>query len=384
MKIGVVTFWWSNDNYGQLLQCWALQKQLRLLGHAPYLIRYSEYDRSKSSLKSRIIMKIKEVSLIGFIYKTLKFKGYLTNYIRDKQRNFDAFRKTYFEFSDYYYSSLKDIQENYPQADVYITGSDQVWAHLLDKEYNTIFFLNFGNKRIKRIAYAPSFGMDSYPERLMPTLKKALSRFDALSVRENSGIKICKDAGYEATHVLDPTILLPTKEYQILISQNKVNTPYIYIYSVNINNSRQLQWDALQRFASIHHLKTIATTATGYFPASEIFAGAEYDYSSIPQWLSNIKNAQLVITTSFHGVVFSILFHTNFVYFPIEGRFGRGNGRVISLLEMVGLLDRVYSPNVSFDDFYQTNIDWTLVENIIGAEREKSLYFLKKCLNSRR
>lgn len=327
-------------------------------------------------------MIIKEAPVIGLIYKTLKIKGFLTNYKRDKQRNFDAFRKTNFQFSDYYYSSLKDIQENYPQADAYITGSDQVWAHLLDTEYNTIFFLNFGNKRIKRIAYAPSFGMDSYPEPLMPTLKKALSRFDALSAREISGIKICKDAGYEATHVLDPTMLLPTREYQILISQNKVNTPYIYIYSVNINDSKQLQWEDLQRFASLHQLKTIVTTASGYFPAAEIFSGAEYDYSSIPQWLSNIKNAELVITTSFHGVVFSILFHTNFVYFPIEGKFSRGNGRVISLLEMVGLLDRIYSPNVSFDDFYQTNIDWTLVENIIGAEREKSLDFLKRCLNS--
>ena len=327
-------------------------------------------------------MKIKEAPVLGFIYKTLKIKGYLTKYKREKQRDFDVFRKKNLKFSEYYYSSLKDIQENYPQADAYITGSDQVWAYLLDKEYNTIFFLNFGNERIKRIAYAPSFGMECYPEGLVPELKKALSRFDALSAREISGVKICKDAGYEATHVLDPTILIPTSEYQTLIPQNKVKTPYIYIYSVNINDSKQLQWNALQRFASSHHLKTIATTASGYFPAAEIFAGAEYEYSSIPQWLSNIKDAEMVITTSFHGVVFSILFHTNFVYFPIEGKFGRGNGRVSSLLEMVGLSNRIYSPKVSFDDYYRTDIEWTRIEKIIDAERIKSLDFLKRGLNT--
>jgi len=376
MKIGILTLWWSNDNYGQLLQAWALQRQLYLLGHEPFLIRYSEYDRSKVSWKNKLIYEIKKIPLLGQLYKFFKINNYWTLYKRNKQRDFDGFRENNLSFSKQFYSSLNEFQEDYPVADAYIVGSDQVWAHLLDKEYNSIFFLNFGNKDTRRIAYAPSFGMECYPEQLMSKLNIALSRFDTLSVREISGAKICKDAGYEAVHVLDPTMLITPNEYRSLIVNKEEKYPYIYIYSININKAEQLKWEALQSFANSHQFRTITTTASGYFTADEIFGNTEYEYSTIPQWLSNIANAAMVVTTSFHGVVFSVLFHTKFVYFPIEGSYGRGNGRVLSLLNTLGLSNCIYNSSSSFDEMYNTEINWTEVDKVIELNRKESLKFL--------
>ena len=116
---------------------------------------------------------------------------------------------------------MTKIQQNPPQADCYITGSDQVWAQLLDNINNEGFFLNFGSSQIKRISYAASFAMTSYPQELKKKLKEKLSIFSAISVRESSGVEICKELGYNVSWVLDPTFLLEQSDYLSLKLKNK-------------------------------------------------------------------------------------------------------------------------------------------------------------------
>ena len=385
MKIGIITLWQSSDNYGQQLQCWALQQKLIKLGHEPYLIRYDiEHKFSKSS-KPSIFKKLLKLLLVYpivpfFIRKIRERKEQKLcdyNALRNVERNFANFRKENIIMSNQVYTSLQNLRENPPKADAYIVGSDQVWAFLLDKYENRVMFLDFGEESIKRIAYAPSFSMKSYPNKLKSLLKENLKRFDFLSVREQTGVSICKELGFNVKAVVDPTLLLGKNDYMDIKGLEVNDGCYIYLYYLNVTEEKEIEWELLKKYASRNGLKIIATPASGYIPGRELFDGAEYRYANIPQWISLIDNANMVVTTSFHGVVFCILHHTPFVYFPLKGRFARGNNRVLDLLKEVGLESRCYS---EFNKMMKENVDWDMVDFRLNDNRLKSLDYLHHAL----
>ena len=240
MKIGIVTFWQSDDNYGQLLQCWALQQVLLKMGHEPFLIRYNYhgyYDDAPSW------KRLARMILVWPYLKQMKRKRKIElNKINNICRDFDKFRDENLNMSDLYYASPDDLKNNPPQADAYIAGSDQVWAQLVGRKRSMPFFLDFGNFSTKRISYAPSFAMKTYPAKLNGKLKQALEKFDALSVREQDGVDICRNLGYDVTRVLDPTLLLEKRLYESLMSQRENQSPFIYIYSINIADAEEMRW----------------------------------------------------------------------------------------------------------------------------------------------
>lgn len=385
MKIGIITLWQSSDNYGQQLQCWALQQELIKLGHEPYLIRYDiEHKFSKSS-KPSIFKKLLKLLLVYpivpfFIRKIRERKEQKLcdyNALRNVERNFANFRKENIIMSNQVYTSLQNLRENPPKADAYIVGSDQVWAFLLDKYENRVMFLDFGEESIRRIAYAPSFSMKSYPNKLKSLLKENLKRFDFLSVREQTGVSICKELGFNVKAVVDPTLLLGKNDYMDIKGLDVNDGCYIYLYYLNVTEEKEIEWELLKKYATRNGLKIIATPASGYIPGRELFDGAEYRYANIPQWISLIDNANMVVTTSFHGVVFCILHHTPFVYFPLKGRFARGNNRVLDLLKEVGLESRCYS---EFNKMMKENVDWDMVDFRLNDNRLKSLDYLHHAL----
>lgn len=385
MKIGIITLWQSNDNYGQQLQCWALQQELIKLGHEPYLIRYDLEHKFSKSIKPSIFKKLLKLLLIYPIVpflirkirerKEQKLCDY--NALKNIERSFANFRKDNIIMSNQVYTSLQNLRENPPKADAYIVGSDQVWAFLLDKFENRVMFLDFGEKTTKRIAYAPSFSMPSYPDRLKSLLKNNLERFDFLSVREQTGVSICKELGFNVKAVVDPTLLLDKNDYTDIKWLDVNEGSYIYLYYLNVTEEKEVEWELLKKYALQNGLKIIATPASGYIPGRELFDGAEYRYASIPQWISLIDNANMVVTTSFHGVVFCIIHHTPFVYFPLKGRFSRGNNRVLDLLKEVGLESRCYS---EFNKIMKETIDWNMVDFRLNDNRLKSLDYLYQAL----
>lgn len=386
MKIGIITLWQSSDNYGQQLQCWALQQELIKLGHDPYLIRYDVEYRTRNN-KSPLWKKALKLVLIYPVIKSLKrrkirekeqlLKAY--NAKRNNERQFLSFRKDNFLVSDNIYSTLQELKDNPPEADAYIVGSDQVWAFTLDNYENRVMFLDFGDKKIKRIAYAPSFSMPSYPEKLKLVLKENLDRFDSLSVREQTGAKICNDIGCTAQVVVDPTMLLTSKDYSAIVNANTCGS-YIYLYYLNISNSEEVEWQQLHEFANNNNLKIIATPASGYIQGKELFDKVEYQYATIPQWLGFINGARLVVTTSFHGVVFCIIHRTSFIYFPLKGKYSRGNNRVIDLCKILGLSDYIWNESSSFDSLFHKIIDWENVDTRLKAIRIDSIDYLKNSL----
>lgn len=386
MKIGIITLWQSSDNYGQQLQCWALQQELIKLGHEPYLIRYDiehKFGKNKPSIMKKILKLLLVYPIVPFLMRKIKERKEQKlgayNALRNVERNFANFRKDNIIMSNQVYTSLQNLKETPPKADAYIVGSDQVWAFLLDNLENRAMFLDFGEKTTKRIAYAPSFSMPSYPDRLKSLLKNNLERFDFLSVREQTGVKICNELGFQSQTVLDPTLLLEKDSYATISSSESIGN-YIYLYYLNIKDAEEVQWYRLKQFAKKSKLKIIATPASGYIQGRELFDNVEYRYATIPQWINLINGARLVVTTSFHGVVFCILHHTPFVYFPLKGKFSKGNNRVLDLLIDLNLSDRIMKEGETFATIMKKELNWNNVDALLNKFRNLSEDFLKEAL----
>lgn len=382
MKIGIITFWQSNDNYGQVLQCFALQQQLIKLRHKPFLIKYVPLQKTvQTSIAEKLWKLIQIYPIFLKLRKMQKAKQAKAFTLKNRQRKFDEFRVKHIITNGVIYHGLSDIQNNPPDSDCYICGSDQVWSMLLNNDENQAFYLNFGDKDTKRIAYAASFGRDVYPMELNGKLHDMLVKFDAVSVREKSGIGICKKVGIQAVDVLDPTLLLSMKEYVQIIEKPSVREKYFYTYFLNITSEKDLYWEALLDYANQYGFKSISTTSSGYFIGKEICSNTEYVYATIPQWLGYIQNAEFVATTSFHGVVFCLIMHTNFIYFPLKGTHSRGNSRVVSLLDYLGLHEKIFDGNMTIKQCIERPIDWNKVRAKLNIRKNDSINFLENCLH---
>ena len=384
MKVGIVSFCDSRNNYGQLLQCWALQQVLRKLGHVPYHIRYDYRAQRPGKLRQFLndglvkslihrVLHHKDISL----NKSLRAQ----NALSDRQRDFESFMRNHLAFCPEVYHSMEQLRNDPPQADAYITGSDQVWSMLPDADYNKAFYLDFGEADTLRLAYAASFGRSVYPAEVLPALSTLISRFDGISVRENSGVDICAQAGVEAVVSLDPTLLLSDSDYMALGQSQSDYADYVMIYSINIESPQQMDWDGIREYAAGQGLDVRCVSSTGHLPAREIFDGAIYSYPEIPHWISLVRSASMMFTTSFHGVVFSILTHTNFVYYPLEGKYSGGNSRVADLLAVLSLEDHIWELGMDYAKV-QTP-DWTEVDRLLDALRKSSVDFLKEKLTGR-
>lgn len=389
MKIGIITFWESTDNYGQVLQAYALQKVLKNMGHEPFLIRYSLKASLGESHKPSLLRKVIKVMTIYPMLKAIKRNIRqrediaCRNKIEEKNisRKFSEFRDKNISYSEFIYNSIEELKENPPQADCYITGSDQVWTMLLSIEGNAAYYLDFGKEDVLRISYAASFGRPYYPIELQSKLSYLLKKFKAISVREKEGIDICTTLGLKATLVLDPTLLLKKEDYLYLCTNNDNSKRKIYVYSINIRTPQELYWEEVKKYAYENDLPIIVTTSSGNIPGREIYKDVDYSYSTISEWIMQINNAELVVTTSFHGVVFCLLMHTNFVYVPLKSTGAKGNGRVESLLSSVGLKNKQCLEKGKFKKCVSTGISWDIVDRNIERLRKASFSFLTNALN---
>lgn len=326
------------DNYGAALQSFALQRYLRDLGQEAFVIRY--YQKSKAPTLMQKLLYVAFHPMV--VINRKKNKAKLSRIPEwNKLRNFDSFRNTNIALSESVYNGYNELKEKYPEADIYITGSDQVWGGSLANEQNRAFFLDFGKEETKRIAYAASFGRGYFPCEDEVLFKNLLYRFTAISMREESGVQLLKERGIESIRCLDSTLLLPLNIYQALVSDKKYNNPFAFFYTVNVSSPEEIYWEQLKDFLGEKGIQLIVTTGSGYLQPEEMFEGAVYDYATVGGWLSNIAYSRLVVTASFHGVVFSYLFKKNFIYMPLKSKSAKGNNRVTDLLESVGLIGRM-------------------------------------------
>lgn len=364
MKVAVISRH-SVANYGSLFQAYALQKVLETkIGVDVINIDYTpENEKGRNLAKSLVNQSRWSKSFITklafYIYQTPSF-SYTFN-------KFKKFRKDYLSQSDQEYTSSEMIRKNIPDVDIFCTGSDQVWNILYDGKIDNTYFLDFLPDNTPRFSYAASFGGNTFKKLSDPIYKELLSKYNKISVREDSGIDILKDFSLNGKQVLDPTLLLEKEYWESLVPSIKKKEKYILIYQLRPNKEFD---NYVLNFAKSKGLKLIRVS-TMFFQSIKC---GKFKYLPKPEeflWL--IKNADYFFTDSFHGTCFAINFGVNFSEI-LPGRF---NARNQSLLRLVGLEDRIIT-DLSTYDIPEKSINFKNVYNKLEIERGKSIEFLKE------
>lgn len=364
MKIGIITFWDSDDNYGQQLQCYALQEYLRRQGHDSLVIRYRHKKDTKFSLS-----KFSPQYISSFIRYRLKKTDSNENISRD----FISFRKNIC-FSEKVYNGFIDlVAEDWSSFDAFICGSDQIWSPKSNDELKS-YFLKFTPFQKLRIAYAPSFGRICLDEEYQKELPSLLAGFDAISVREDSGTAIVEKAGYHADLVCDPTFLLQADDYKTTFDADTSSKKHAFLYFINWDTDAD--YNSIKRYLDSNSLSVRLFSTRGFESPWEM-----YDTQSPRQWLSSLSTARLSVVNSFHGLVFSIIFHIPFAVCLLKGVQRQMNGRIISLLNKLGLADRIISQTRSIESIFEEDIDWADVENRLSGFIESSKKYLEQSLS---
>lgn len=383
MKLGIITFWETQDNYGQIMQNYALQKVLRNMGHSPFLIRYSLFrDWAKSPNRWKAILNPNRI--FAYIRKKLIHPRNIMN-TTDVDRKFDVFKEKYLSCTPKIYHKLKELQADPPQADAYICGSDQIWYSIDDYQvYRNItraYFLDFGDQNIKRIAYAPSFGRTDFPIGYYKYISPLLQRFQLVTVREKGGVEVCKKAGYShAKQVLDPTCLLDASNYRSISIKPQTLKKYVLLYFIGNND---IDFSEIECYAKKYDydIYYIGSQGKCIENVKKSYSSFKLIYPSINEWLGWIDNCELFVTNSFHGSVFSILFNKQNVIYTGKGLSRKGGAdRFYTLLEDLNLLDRIFVDNMSY--LLENKIDYYKVNNLLNTRRAECINLLKESLES--
>lgn len=368
MKIAVITRH-AITNYGSLLQAFATQQVIENLGHECEIIDYIRDDETYTQHEKTLLARKTEWNcnpIKRAIYLALRQPESVAS-----GRRFEGERKKYLHLTRRY-TSLNQLVKDKPIADVYMTGSDQVWGPMEDGSYDSSYCLSFTNISDRKIAYAASFGRADMSSELQSYYKKWLGRYDYVTVREDSAVKLLNNIGIESKQVLDPTLLLEEKFWSQYMAPIKEKN-YILIYQ--IHNDRRIGKYA-QEVAASKGLPLIRISASFHQIARE---GKLVWCPSIGEFLSYIKNAKCLITDSFHGTAFAINFHIPFVEVLPNNNTSTRN---ISILNMTRLHNRVLTRESEIDLAF-SEIDYNIVTSLLDEARNSSLSILEKALNGK-
>lgn len=376
MKIGILTQP-LHANYGGLLQNYALQQTLVRAGHEVETIDWG----GGSGLRA-MLYRMKVRVLHAFLpnrFPPLKYKP------NDKelatiQRNTNHFINTYINHTEAMHSYEEFVkQASKGKYDAYVVGSDQCWRPCYNAFLPSMFLDFVQDKHVKRIAYAASFGTDNWEFTLQQTNVCAplAKKFDLVTVREDSGVKLCKEnLGVDAVHVLDPTMLLTKDDYIQLIEKEKEpksnGTLFNYILDPDEKKSAFIQKVAkakgLKAFQVLPKCQTETRTKDDVKNRIEdcVFPG-------VTTWLRAFMDADMTIVDSFHGMVFSIIFNKPF--WAISN-VSRGMSRFTSLLKMFHLEDRLLDADNLDEVDFSKPIDWTMVNEILEEKRRVCIFLL--------
>ena len=356
MIIGILTLPF-HTNYGGIMQAYALQKVLERMGHHSYVLNIYYWGNKKHSLLLLYLLK-KYFSLRCFFSGKYRERRKINHFVSNKIK-----QKSYYTFSDI---SEKDF-------DTIIVGSDQIWREIFIPHIENVFLDFTTGWNIRRVSYATSFGTDiwSYSKDQTRNCSFLLSKFDAVSVRELSAVKLINEnMGIKAELVLDPTLLLLAEDYcKMLKLHRNDNEGYMLSYILNETEQANLISKAISEekkldnhclYPERHYVKTLP---------------------SIEEWLQALFNSDFVFTDSFHVSVFSIIFRKPFLFLKNEIA---GNTRIESLFSVLGLQNHIISESSDIVSAVELS---KLIESIDGSVetnlnelRNYSMNYLKKSL----
>ncbi len=344
MKVGILTHQ-QHINYGGILQCFALSTYLKLLGHEPLVIR-------RVPNRSNIIKRI-----LRFFLKKIGLKRF-NQVLPDRAANVRSFvdenlNRTAVIDS---HSLMNKVCSQY-QLEAVLVGSDQVWRRDFAINYGFDYFLDFVPSNVIKASYAASFGLNTwdYTNDESKIIKGLLQDFRGISVREKEAVDLCKShLEMDAELLIDPTMLLNDSIYGKYSSDRIIQDKYVFVYWLGDLNDIS---------------KDVSEYESLGYKVKVITLRGNHVVDSVEDWLSYIKYADIVLTDSFHGCVFSMLFHKQFVAYCNKAG---GYGRIQSLFESMGILDKLENPKM--------NVDYTIVDNQMEALRAKANNYLQKIL----
>ena len=319
MRIATITLHNAN-NFGAVLQAYALQRHITSLDFDTELINY--YPNQPASVSPKILRYTPKRAII-YIKNRI-------NHSKQMSERFNSFRNNYLSISPIYYFGDEKIYESPPFFDAYVVGSDQIWNTEITNN-SKAFFLHFVNSGLK-IAYAASFGTDEIGEQEKHNIRQYLKSFNAVSVREKSMVDILKkEFDIDAQVVLDPVFLLEKVEWGKIIQKTKIPEKYIFVYMMEPSNA-------------LNQIAYCLKKETGY---RIVFVSASSKKSNLKginlkglgprEFLFVISNAEYIVTNSFHGLALSIIFEKKF--FAVKH--SRRNSRLLNLLELVNCVDKM-------------------------------------------
>lgn len=363
-------------NYGASLQAYALQHYLETLGHDVEIIdywpkqfqgRYNLWFFPKESKYFKIVSKL---PLLKYPLGLLRNKGMLKTWGRKKA--FTNFEKKYLHVTSTRYLTSDELKSNPPIADVYVTGSDQVWNTDMENGRYPAYYLDFGDEKTRRISYAASFGISLVNEAYKGFVTEELKKIDFISVREKSGLNVLDTLGIgNGVNVLDPVFLLSLNEWSNISDfaddYGLISNQYIMVYDFTHDDTRirnmaiKLAKEKKLPIVSVNDYSTIN------------YASKNINNAGPLEFLKLIKNASAVVCNSFHATSFCVIFQKEFYVYPLIRQ--RNSSRMKDFLSEVELLDRFEKEEIS-------DIDYMSANNKLNMLIEKSKSFINNALHA--
>lgn len=392
-RVGIVSLYeWllQWDNYGTLLQNFALQKILRSLGFEPFWIRTrsSKVPNPRRQIKNAILQLLltprEFTSFLRQSFFKKLFASKETRVLNSKLLDFNKLHPRFFEEfmqkhlmrSDEEFA-VEDMGNHFPKADAYIVGSDNIWARVTEAS-----FLRFGQPEAVRVAYAVSAPWTKLSRYWYHSAAQRIHGFDSLSTREREGGEVCRKLGKAgAVQTLDPTLLLTERDYrEVSVTDENLEKDgdFVLGYFLNISSLNDLPWTELCVMASELNAKLRVVPLQG----AELVIPSENVYTPSPgQWLYAFMQARYVVTNSYHGTIFAIIMKKPFLVIPQSKKHDRGGERIPNLLHMLGLNERVYEGKEDMTRQMRAPVEWSAVTDRLEAQRQKSIDFLKNSLS---
>ena len=374
MKTAVITLP-LHTNYGGILQAYALKFVLEGMGHEAVVVDRKDkmplpvWYKAPFVYASRALKKMLKPGAGVEVLRELNYRKTLPLRAVNTQRFINQY------IAPLVVSSYKDIRQG--EYDAFVVGSDQVWRPRYFVNIEDAFLAFAKDWKVKRVAYAASFGTEEleYKYEELQACSGLLEMFDAVSVREDAGVRICEEwFGYEgAEHVLDPVMLLNAEVYRTLAQKSETHpcTGKVMTYILDPSREKDCVVDFVARITG--------KAVEKFFVDDSSRPLAERVAPPVEQWLASFCDADFVVTDSFHGCVLSVLLHKPFV---AVGNSLRGMSRMSSLLTMFGLDGRLVQGIDPEDDgeYWLAEPDWMAVDAVLDDQREKSMRFLQNVL----
>ncbi len=345
--------WWYGTNYGSALTSFALHRVLKTMGKTILMLDFPVMAKELPQKKADSFTR--------------------------------RFARRFYEMSPM--TKIGDYRKYNQNCETFLVGSDQLWNWWSNRDVGTWFyFLDFVAKEKKKIAYATSFGHESayYPDNMRLRLTFNLQRFDAISIREKSGVMTCQRIfNTEATHTIDPVFLCDIKEYEAVAKLSTREKPkqYVIAYILNPTEEKRKIIQSIAKGLGLPYQIMLDGQADHNVVKAQMNDPNVLDNVGIEDWVSFIRDAQYVVTDSYHGFCFSIIFNRPMTVIPNTLR---GMARFLDMAELTGLGCRFESSVESVEKHkpWQIPIDFVEIERQLGIFKKQSSAWLRQALDA--